>query len=138
GGGRLVRMPDAVLEPTSDTFSMVSVLKGASLIATNPDFPVFGFVGSGPEQRSRVTSAGNFLALGGKTAQGTSPASMTLAGGLLAASRVDFTAGDPTKNVFSFIFAGDGAKLTSTSPNALLAFQDSSVEPPRNIPTLRP
>src|SRR5262245_24614611 len=136
-GGPFVTITDALLETTSDTFSMVSVLNGASLIATNPDFPVFGFVGSGPEQRSRVTSAGNFLALGGKTAQGTSPASMTLAGGLLAASRVDFTAGDPTQNAFSFIFAGDGAKLPSTSPNALLAFQDSSVETAGNILTLR-
>ena len=136
-GGPFVAITDAVLETTSDQFSMLSVLNGASLIATNPDLPVFGFVGSGLEQRSRVTSAGNFLALGGKTAPGTSPASMTLAGGLLAASRVDFTAGDPTKNVFSFIFAGDGAKLTSTSPNALLAFQDSSVETAGNILTLR-
>ncbi len=136
-GGPFVAITDAVLETTSDQFSMVSVLNGASLIATNPDLPVFGFVGSGLEQRSRVTSAGNFLALGGKMAQGTSPASMTLAGGLLAASRVDFTAGDPSKNVFSFIFAGDGAKLTSTSPNALLAFQDSSVETAGNILTLR-
>src|SRR5262249_59644756 len=111
---------------------------GASWTASHPAFPVWGDGGWGRENGSGVTSGGNFLALGGKPAQGTSPASMTLAGGLLAASRVDFTAGDPTKNVFSFIFAGDGAKLTSTSPNALLAFQDSSVEPPRNIPTLRP
>jgi len=136
--GPFIAITDTVLGAPSDQFSMVSLLNGASLVTTNPEYPVFDFVGSGPEQRSRVTSAQNFLALGGNAGRGfPSPASMTLAGGLLTATRVDFTAGDPNKNVFSFIFGGDGAKLASTSPNALLVFQDSSVETAGNLVTLR-
>jgi len=135
--GPLLAIIDTVLGAPSEQFSMVSLLNGGSLVTANPEYPVFAFVGSGPEQRSRVTSAQNFLALG-TTAQGfPTPASMTLAGGLLTASRVDFTAGDPTKNVYSFIFAGDGARLVSTSPNALLVFQDSSVDTAGNVVTLR-
>src|SRR5262249_14077890 len=120
--GSFIAITDAVLGAPSEQFSMVSLLNGASLVTTNPDHPVFDFVGSGPEQRSRVTSAQNFLALGNTAQAFPTPASMTLAGGLLTASRVDFTAGDPTTNVFSFIFGGDGAKLAGTRPQTPLAF----------------
>src|SRR2546425_480018 len=93
--GSFIAITDAVLATRSGQFSMVSLLNGASLVTTNPEYPVFDFVGSGPEQRSRVTSAQNFLAVGGNTGEGSpSPASMTLAGGLLTATRGDFTAGD--------------------------------------------
>src|SRR5712691_3379301 len=134
--GPFVAVTDSVLRATNDQVTAFLVINGASLITTSGR-PVFDFLGTAPG-RSQVTAARNLFALAINTDFGPAiPASMTLTGELLAAVNTDFTVGDPTKNVYTTVFVGDGSVLTSASPKALLFFQGSNVNTAGNVLTLR-
>src|SRR5206468_3103802 len=84
------------------------------------------------------TAARIFLPLAVNAAGSLAP-TMTLSGPLLSASRTEFKTGDPTVNgnTFPFVFVVDSARLTSTSPLPLLAFDSSSVDTAGNLVGLR-
>ena len=52
---------------------------------------------------------------------------MFLTGGLVSALNTSIAVGDPTRNVFTLAFFGDGSVLTTASGAPLLSFQGSSV-----------
>ena len=103
---------------TITTDRILSVLGNTGATSTLTDTtaaPLLSFSGS------QASAALNFLLLSNNAP------TMTLAGGLLAASNSTLTNGNPTANDYGFLFIGDSAHLTSTGSGSLLAFDGTSV-----------
>jgi hypothetical protein len=78
-------------------------------------------------------SAANFMQL---TSGAPASPQLSLEGQFLLAKNAVLTSGDPTKNTHSFVFIGDSATVTSSSPSAFLSLEGSTLDTAGNILTL--
>lgn len=78
-------------------------------------------------------STANFAQL---TSGATALPQLSLEGPFLVAQNAVLTSGDPTNNTHSFLFIGDSATVTSTSPSAFMSLEGSSIDTAGNLLTL--
>ena len=128
-GGSLLQLTDTQFDATTGNRAFIAIADGSNLITTGTNEPLLSF------DTSQVSAARNFFSA---SSNSTAPfSSMTLSGPFLNASSTTLRNGDPSTNVFSFLFIGDGAQVTSTSALPFVTLNNSTLDTSADFLSLR-
>ncbi len=126
--GPLFSANNSVITTTDDLFGVF----GGALVTSTTREPFLSITGGS----ATAAAIGSFFVMA--AAAGVPPPVVSLEGGLLRARGTTLVNGDPGANTQAFMFVGDGASLSSTSPDALFDFGRTTVRTGTLLTVRRP